>query len=94
MLPQLHVLSKCDLLPNEEVDRIVDWSVRQDALAEAIEEKLEGTKRLLNRSMMQAIYGLGLDFPLLPVSAKTNDGIINFNAALERVLAAGDQYTV
>jgi len=94
MLPQLHVLSKCDLLPNEEVDRIVDWSVRQDALAEAIEEKLEGTKRLLNRSMMQAIYGLGLNFPLLPVSAKTNDGIINFNTALERVLAAGDQYTV
>jgi hypothetical protein len=43
---------------------------------------------------MQAIYGLGLNFPLLPVSAKTNDGIINFNMALERVLAAGDQYTV
>ena len=93
MLPQLHILSKCDLLPREEVDRIVDWSAKQDALAEAIETKLEGTKRLLNRSMMRAIYNLGLNFPLLPVSAKTNDGMVNFNTALERVLAAGDKYT-
>ncbi len=93
MLPQLHILSKCDLLPREEVDRIVDWSAKQDALAEAIETKLEGTKRLLNRSMMRAIYKLGLNFPLLPVSAKTNDGMVNFNTALERVLAAGDKYT-
>jgi GTPase SAR1 family protein len=93
MLPQLHVLSKCDLLPREEVDKIVDWSAKQDALAEAIETKLEGTKRLLNRSMMRAIYKLGLKFPLLPVSAKTDDGMVNFNTALERILAAGDQYT-
>jgi hypothetical protein len=71
----------------------VDWSAKQDALAEAIETKLEGTKRLLNRSMMHAIYKLGLKFPLLPVSAKTNDGMVNFNTALERVLALGDKYT-
>ncbi len=92
-LPQLHVLSKCDLLPREEVDRIVDWSARQDDLADAIDQKLEGTKRLLNRNMMQVIWKLGLKFPLLPVSAKTSEGMINFNTALERVLAQGDKYT-
>ncbi len=92
-LPQVHVLSKCDLLPKEEVDRIVDWSAKQNALAEAIDEKLEGTRRLLNRNMMQVLYKLGLKFPLLPVSAKTNDGMTNFNSALERVLAQGDKYT-
>ena len=43
--------------------------------------------------MMQAIYKLGLRFLLLPISAKTNDGMINFNTALERVLAAGEKYT-
>lgn len=92
-LPQLHVLSKCDLLPREEVDTIVDWSARQDDLADAIDQKLEGTKRLLNRNMMQVIWKLGLKFPLLPVSAKTSEGMINFNTALERVLAQGDKYT-
>ena len=93
MLPQVHLLSKCDLLPKEEVDRIIDWSASKTALSTAIDQKLDGTKRLFSRNMMEAIYKLGLQSPLIPVSAKTNDGIINFNIAIERVLAEGDKYT-
>jgi hypothetical protein len=43
--------------------------------------------------MMKAIYKLGLRFPLIPASAKTNDGMVNLNTALERVFAQGDKYT-
>jgi GPN-loop GTPase len=93
LLPQIHILSKCDLLPKEEVNKIVDWSANQAALENSIEEKLEGTKRLLNRNMARAIGQLGLKFPLIPISAKTNDGMINFNTAIERVLAGGEKYT-
>ncbi|MGB9714488.1 MAG: ATP/GTP-binding protein [Candidatus Bathyarchaeales archaeon] len=92
-LPQMHLLSKCDLLPKEEVDKIVEWSANPKALEFAIEQKLEGTKRLLSRNMMRAVYQLGLRFLLVPVSAKTNDGMINFNMALERILASGEKYT-
>jgi GTPase SAR1 family protein len=92
-LPQVHLLSKCDLLPQEEVNKIVDWSVNPKALEDAIEQKLEGTKRLLSRNMMQAIYQLGLKFLLIPVSAKTSDGMINFNMALERISTGGEKYT-
>lgn len=92
-LPQMHVLSKCDLLPQNEVDKIVDWSAHKQILETAIEQQLEGTKRLLSRDMMLAIHRLGLKFPLIPVSAKTNEGMINFNTALERILAAGEKYT-
>jgi GTPase SAR1 family protein len=93
MLPQVNLLSKCDLLPKEEVDKIIDWSASKTALADSIDQKLDGTKRLLSRNMMQAIYKLGLQSPLIPVSAKTNDGMVNFNSAIERVLAEGDKYT-
>jgi GTPase SAR1 family protein len=93
LLPQLHLLTKCDLLPKEEVERTVDWSANPKALETSIEQKLEGTKRLLSRSMMQAVHQLGLKFLLIPVSAKTNEGIINFNTALERILTGGDKYT-
>jgi GTPase SAR1 family protein len=93
LLPQLHVLTKCDLLPREEVDRTVDWSANPKTLETSIEQKLEGTKRLLSKSMMQAVHKLGLRFLLIPVSAKTNEGIINFNTALERILAGGEKYT-
>ncbi|MBS7660159.1 ATP/GTP-binding protein, partial [Candidatus Bathyarchaeota archaeon] len=91
--PQVHVLSKCDLLSEEEVNKIIDWAARPKTLELAIEQKLEGTKRLLSRNMMKAIYQLGLRALLIPVSAKTNEGMINFNMALERILAGGDKYT-
>jgi hypothetical protein len=93
LLPQVHLLSKCDLLPKEEVDKIVDWSANPKALEASIEQKLEGTKRLFSRNMMLAIHKLGLRFLLIPVSAKTNEGMINFNMALERILAGGEKYT-
>lgn len=93
LISQVHLLSKCDLLPKEEADTIVDWSANPKALETAVEQKLEGTKRLLSINMMHAIYQLGLRFLLIPVSAKTNEGMINFNTALERVLAGGEKYT-
>jgi hypothetical protein len=92
-LPQVHLLSKCDLLPKEEVDKTVDWSANPKALEDSIEQKLEGTKRLLSRNVMRAIHQLGLKFLLIPISAKTNEGIINFNTSLERILAGGEKYT-
>jgi GTPase SAR1 family protein len=92
-LPQVHLLSKSDLLPKEEADKIVDWSANSKALETSIEQELEGTKRLLSRNVMRAIYQLGLKFLLIPISAKTNEGMINFNTSLERILSGGEKYT-
>jgi GTPase SAR1 family protein len=92
--PQLHVLSKCDLLPPEEANRILEWSADPDALEAVIEEKLSGTRMLLSRDMMHAIYGLGLEFELIPVSGKTNEGLLELNSALERILAGGERFTL
>jgi len=94
LIPQVHVLSKSDLLPPEEMNRIVDWSADPNALETAIEEKLSGTRRLLSRDMMHTIYKLGLRFLLIPVSARTNEGLINLNATLERIFASGEKFTL
>ncbi len=92
-LPQIHVLSKSDLLPKEHLKKIVDWSAHRAALQQAIEENLEGSKRLLSRNIMNSVYELGMKSLLVPVSAKTNEGMINMNTALERLLTGGDKYT-
>jgi len=91
--PQMHLLSKCDLIPEKEINTITDWAANPRALMDSIEQKLEGTKRLFSRNMMQAISKLGIKFLLIPVSAKTNQGLINFNATLERILTGGEKYT-
>ncbi len=91
--PQMHLLSKCDLLPENEVVKIAEWATNPRALEDSIEQKLEGTKRLFSRNMMQSINQLGIKFLLIPVSAKTNKGLTNVNTALERILTGGDRYT-
>jgi hypothetical protein len=74
------------------VEKIADWSANPRALENSIEQ-LEGAKRLFSRNMMRAINQLGLQFLLIPVSAKTNEGLNNFNTILERILAGGEKYT-
>src|SRR5512137_3061205 len=53
--PQVHLLSKTDLIPAKDTQAIASWSANTNKLEDAIEEKLEGTKRLFSRNMMQAI---------------------------------------
>ena len=91
--PQVHLLSKTDLIPKNEVQAIANWSANTNALEDAIEQKLEGSKRLFSRNMMQAITKLGLQFHLMPISSKTNEGMVNVNTLLERILNEGEKYT-
>lgn len=93
LTPQIHVLSKCDLPPVDRVETIVNWSTVPASLEWAIEEQLKGTKRLLNREIMRAVHDLGLRFQLIPVSAKTNEGMIDLSMTLERVFSGGEQFT-
>jgi GTPase SAR1 family protein len=92
--PQLHVLSKSDLLSPEEANRIVEWSCDPEALETVIEEKLSGTRRLLSRDVIHAIYRMGLQFQLMPVSGKTNQGLTELCSALERILSGGEHFTL
>jgi GTPase SAR1 family protein len=91
--PQLHLLSKTDLLPKKRVGQIVEWSGNTRSLEDALQTQLEDTKRLFSQNMMRAIGQLGLQFHLTPVSSKTNDGLVGVNAILERLLMQGEKYT-
>jgi GTPase SAR1 family protein len=91
--PQIHLLSKCDLLPDQEIEKITDWATNPLTLDDSIERNLEGTKRLFSRNLMRAINQIGINFMLIPVSAKTNKGLTNINTSLERILTGGDKYT-
>jgi len=93
LLPQVHVLSKCDLLPEVELESVLEWSEDPDALELAINERLEGTKRLLSQRMTEVVHQLDLSFPLLPVSARTDEGLIELNGMLERVFTGGEKIT-
>jgi GTPase SAR1 family protein len=91
LLPQLYVLSKVDLIPKREADRILRWGSRVGALRNDIEERLSGTKRLVSRGLVQLISRLGLTFTLIPISARDQSGFTNLDAVLTRIFAGGDE---
>jgi len=91
-IPQIHVLTKSDLLPKERLDEVLSWSEDVEALEEAIDSRLKGMSHALSRDLSMAIHSLELGFTLMAVSAKTFDGFLNLNAALERALSQGDKY--
>ena len=90
-LPQVYILSKTDLVPEKEVNRILEWGMMDEALEDAIEEELSGTRRLLGRDMMRLISNLGLSFSLMPVSSKSRLGFINLHAVLMRIFTGGEE---
>jgi GPN-loop GTPase len=91
--PQVHLLSKFDLIPKKDAKDITNWSANPRALEDAIDAKLEGTKRLFSQNMMRAINHLGMKFLLMPVSSKNNEGMVNVNTVLERIFMSGEKYT-
>lgn len=93
LLPHVHILSKCDLLSEKDLNAILDWSEDFKTLEVAINEGFEGTKRLLSQNVTRAVRHLGLDFLLIPVSAKTCDGMVDLNATLERIFTGGEKFT-
>lgn len=91
LLPQIYVLSKVDLLPPDEVDKVLDWGSREGALEEAMERRLSEIRRLMSMGMMRVISELGMDFTLTPVSAKNMLGFIDLHAMLTRIFAGGEE---
>jgi hypothetical protein len=75
------------------VEQIIDWSEDAGTLEREIDAKLKSAERLLSREIAGSISNLGLMHSLIPFSAKTNEGTINLNIALERIFTSGDKYT-
>jgi len=90
-LPLVSTLSEIDLIPEDKVDEIHNWSQSSQALEKAIEQQLEGYARVLSNRILNVISDLDLMTCLISVSAKTGDGIINLDAVLQRVLRSGEE---
>lgn len=93
LLPQVHLLTKVDLLSEREVERELEWASDPMTLEDDIENQLVGMNRLMSRNMMQAITEIGVEFSLIPVSSRTNRGFPDLHAELTRIFTSGEKFT-
>ena len=90
-LPQIYVLSKIDLVTEQEVDEIISWTTEPEEFESTIRSLEEQNLSIITRDLARAVFNTGLMTEPIAVSAKDNSGLVDLNAAVTRVLTAGEE---
>jgi len=90
-LPQIYVLSKIDLVTEQEVDEIISWTTEPEGFESSIRSLEEQNLSIITRDLARAVFNTGLMTEPTAVSAKDNSGLVDLNAAVTRVLTAGEE---
>jgi hypothetical protein len=93
LLPQFQVISKIDLLTENQINEIVGWSEDPFLLEDSVDAKLSGMNRVISQDMIEVINRLGIDFAPVPVSSSTTEGFDYLYAELMRVFTDGGRFT-
>jgi len=91
MLPQVHVLSKVDLISPKDAKKIIEWSSTPSALDETFRGEPSGSIYLLAKDIFNIISRLRLDFSLMACSAKTLQNFESLHASMERIFTRGEK---
>jgi hypothetical protein len=89
--PQILTLSKADLISEQDIDMIVSWATEPNAFDQSLQMTKEENFSLISRNLANAIFESGLLSEPIPVSAKTNSGFLELNAAVTRILSGGEE---
>jgi len=89
-LPTINVMTKTDLIP-DKIDQIIKWSSDPVLLEELIGKDSDGEMYSLTTDILRALNLGELIGELIPVSNATEEGMINLEIALSRVINLGEE---
>jgi len=92
LIPQIDVLSKIDILPQNDFEKFVSWTDEPETLKDAINEELSGIDRIIALKVADILVEHGSISSLLPVSGLKGTGLENLYAMVQRVFAGGEDY--
>jgi len=84
-ISQVNVLSKVDLLSEEQIEMIVNWSQDFKALEDSTNERESGLIRELSMLISEVFVQLGSTSELIPCSIKEENGLDLLFGALQRI---------
>lgn len=89
-LPQLSILSKSDILMEDEIEEIVQWGSELHLLEEALEQSSEGLVREYAKAILDMLGSIGTMSDTIPVSAKDMTGFDILYGEMQRIFLGGD----
>jgi GTPase SAR1 family protein len=84
-ISQINVLSKMDLLDDEQIDMVVNWSQDFKALEDSTNERETGLVRELSMLISEVFIQLGSTSELIPCTIKEENGLDLLFAYLQRI---------
>ncbi|HEY5538082.1 MAG TPA: ATP/GTP-binding protein [Thermoplasmata archaeon] len=90
VLPFVNVLGKADLLSEEELERIVKWSLDPSALYDALMADPATPRTLLDVEFMKGMETIGIYRRLHPVSSETTFGFEEVYGQVQLVFEGGE----
>lgn len=89
-LPTLNILSKADILSDDEQQRLVDWFQFSDALYGDLIDSDTQPETVVGMELFKAIENVGVFGEMRPVSAQSGTGLEEIYAAAQLYFFGGD----
>lgn len=89
-LPVANLLTKSDLLTEEDLKGILAWSADPLELEASVQQEQESIYREMSVDLFRLIEGLGALPPIYPTSAMTGDGLDDLYAHIQQSFMGGE----
>ncbi len=89
-IPIINVLSKADLLGEEQLDSILEWSKNPDRVYDALIDETPNMRGQLNIELFRALEAIGTYKELIPISAKQMTGMEDLYAMAQQIFMGGE----
>lgn len=91
--PMIPVLSKSDLLQDQDRETILDWASDAEALERDVLQEQPGMDRELAAQVARMLDALGAEHHLFPISAQDNAGFDDLYAQAQAVIGQSEDST-
>lgn len=89
-VPFMSILSKSDLLQDDERDRIIRWSTDINRLEDDINEEVPGIQNQLSMEFLSALRSFGAGQEIIPVSSTYGSGMEDIYNMVQKIYFAGE----
>lgn len=93
-VPSINILSKVDILEEEQLDKILEWSKNSDALYDALVSESPHMEGQLNIELFRALEALGTYKALIPISSEEMTGMEDLYAMVQQIFMGGEDLSV